>query len=118
VSWFDATAGSWRCIRLWGLDAVSYAVVPNITHRIDALLTTGRLLSTEDGVGRLYDGDGDGSLVTQFPLGALRLAGERDVNGIPTVIFSLARIVSENYSRTLSLDLYSIPTADLETLGK
>jgi hypothetical protein len=40
------------------------------------------------------------------------------VDGAPLALFSLARIVTERYGGTLAIDLYSIPTAGLETLGK
>ncbi len=116
VSWFDTAAGSWRCVRWNGAGFADSMVLPGITHRIDALLTTGRLFSTEGDVGRVYDSSG--AEIASFPLGALRFIGERYVDGAPLALFSLARIVAETYSETLAIDLYSIPTADLETLGK
>jgi hypothetical protein len=120
VSWFDTTAGSWRCVRWNGAGFTDSKVLPGITHRIDALLTTGMLFSTEGNVGRVYDSSG--TEIASFPLGALRFIGERyvDVDGVQTAtaLFSLARIVTERYSETLAIDLYSIPTAGLETLGK
>jgi hypothetical protein len=116
VSWFDTAAGSWRCVMWNGVGFADSMVLPGITHRIDAMLTTGRLFSTEGDVGRVYDGSG--AEIASFPLGALRFIGERYVDGAPLALFSLARIVADTYSETLAIDLYSIPTADLETLGK
>jgi hypothetical protein len=117
VSWFDTAAGGWRCISWKGMTATpERSLLPGVTHRIDALLTTGRLFSTEGGVGRVYDGNG--TEIASFPLGALRFIGERYVDGQPLALFSLARIVTERYSETLAIDVYSIPAADLETLGE
>jgi hypothetical protein len=116
VSWFDTTAGSWRCVRWNGAGFTDSKVLPGITHRIDALLTTGMLFSTEGNVGRVYDSSG--TEIASFPLGALRFIGERYVDGAPLALFSLARIVTERYSETLAIDVYSIPAADLESLGK
>jgi hypothetical protein len=116
VSWFDTAAGSWRCISWTGTGTVESNVLSGVTHRIDALLTTGMLFSTEGNVGRVYDSSG--TEIASFPLGALRFIGERYVDGAPLALFSLARIVTERYGETLAIDLYSIPTAGLETLGK
>ncbi|MBE3064713.1 MAG: hypothetical protein IMZ69_06810, partial [Spirochaetes bacterium] len=120
VSWFDTAAGSWRCVRWNGASFTDSMVLPGITHRIDALLTTGRLFSTEGSVGRVYDSGG--TEIASFPLGAFRFVGERDVDidGIQTAtaLFSLARIVTDRSSESLAIDLYSIPAADLESLGK
>jgi hypothetical protein len=116
VSWFDTAAGSWRCISWKGTVTVESNVLSGVTHRIDALLTTGMLFSTEGNVGRVYDSSG--TEIASFPLGALRFIGERYVDGAPLALFSLARIVTERYGGTLAIDLYSIPTAGLETLGK
>jgi hypothetical protein len=116
VSWFDTTAGSWRCISWKGTVTVESNVLSGVTHRIDALLTTGMLFSTEGNVGRVYDSSG--TELASFPLGALRFIGERYVDGAPLALFSLARIVTERYGETLAIDLYSIPTAGLETLEK
>lgn len=113
VSWYDAATG-WKCVSWKGLATVESAILPGITRRIDALLTTGRLLSTQDGIGRLYDSNGNE--IAAFPLGGLRFVGERYVNGVPLVLFSLSRIVSEDYSRSLYVDLYSITAADMEGL--
>jgi len=116
VSWFDTAAGSWRCVRWNGAGFTDSKVLPGITHRIDALLTTGRLFSMEGNVGRVYDSGG--TEIASFPLGALRFVGERYVDGQPLALFSLARIVTDRSSESLAIDLYSIPAADLESLGK
>jgi hypothetical protein len=123
VSWFDTAAGSWKCISWDGPGPVVTTSLP-ITHRIDAVLTNGQLFSTEDETGRLYQANGDE--VSTFPLGSVRFVGERYIDfaldGVTTsdatVIFSLARMTWGKDSRTLSIDLYTIPTADLETLGR
>jgi len=116
ASWFDAAAGGWKCVSWKGTASVEYAILPGVTRRIDALLSTGRLFSTEDEVGRVYSETG--VEIAAFPLGALRFVGERCVNGAPLVLFSLARTVRENTSDVLSVDIYSIKAVDLEALGK
>jgi hypothetical protein len=87
----------------------------SISHRIDALLTTGELLSTEGNVGRVYDPTTPtGSLASEFPLGALRFIGEVYIAGTPTMLFSLALW----YNRQVSFNVYSLPTSQVKTLGR
>ncbi len=114
VSWFDTAAGTWKCVTWKGTATIESALLTKVTHRIDALLTNGMLFSTEDGVGRLYDPDG--GQLAEFPLGALRFAGERLESGVPVVVFSMARTVVEDYQTRLSIDVYTVETADLENL--
>jgi hypothetical protein len=59
-SWWDNASGSWVTYAWWG--PAGFPPTQNmklpISHRLDALLSTGQLLSTEGGTGRLYDRDG------------------------------------------------------------
>lgn len=115
ASWFDAASGGWKCVRWKGAGFADSTALPFVTHRIDALLTTGRLFSTEAGIGRVYDAGG--VEIASFALGALRFIGERYIDGTPLALFSLKRIVREKESGFLAMDVYSIPAAGLETLG-
>jgi hypothetical protein len=85
--------------------------IAGITCRIDALLTTGELLSTQDGEGSLFDPQGN--LLTRFPLGALRFSMEAYVNGTATVFLSRSFVTDGS----LSLELYSIPSSRLKSLS-
>ena len=105
-----SAGGAWQCWR-WEAYGANARQIPGITCRIDALLTTGELLSTQDGVGRLFDPEG--KLLTTFPFGALRYSVEAYMNG--TAVVFLSRSVVTHGS--LSLELYSLPTARLRSLS-
>jgi hypothetical protein len=80
ASWHDSS-GKWICYR-WDVEAPlgTYAGTQlPIDHRIDAMLSTGQLLSTENGTGRLYGRNG--VLLATFPLGTLRFLSEEYVGG-------------------------------------
>jgi hypothetical protein len=102
-------AGAWQCWR-WEAFGANVRQIAGITCRIDALLETGELLSTQDNVGRLFDAQGN--LLTTFPFGSLRYSMEAYVNGTATVFLS-RQVVSGG---SLSLQLYSIPSSQLKTL--
>ncbi|HTZ50501.1 MAG TPA: hypothetical protein VMF68_02525 [Spirochaetia bacterium] len=108
ASWWDDSTGGWVCYA-WD-DLASHQKLP-VDHRIDALLTTGKLLSTEGGTGRLYDRDGN--LLATFPLGNLAFIGEHYVGGAPRCYFSQALV----YQKTLHFNVYWIATDQLATLG-
>ena len=64
------SGGQWVCYR-WDLTTILPAtLLSGITHRIDALLTSGDLISTEDATLRVYDPDGAEVLSTG--MGALK----------------------------------------------
>ena len=99
--WIDAVPTHWR------LTAVD--------HRIDALVTTGELFSTEGNIGRVYDPTTPtGSLEAEFPLNDLRFIGEVYVGGTPTLLFSQALW----YNNQVTFNVYSIPTSKLKSLGQ
>ena len=56
------SGGQWVC---WQLSTAT--LMTGITHRVDAILTTGDLLSTEGGTLRLYDSSGAGTSCTPLP---------------------------------------------------
>lgn len=103
-------AGAWQCWR-WEAFGTNVKQIAGITCRIDALLATGELLSTQDGVGRLFDEQGN--LLTTFPFGTLRYSMEAYVNGTATVFLS-RQIVSGG---SLSLELYTIPSTQMKSLS-
>jgi hypothetical protein len=113
ASWWDTASGSWVGYA-WsgpaGLPPTQNMRLP-INHRLDALLSTGQLLSTEGGTGRLYDRDGN--LLATFPLGNLVYIGEHYVGGVPRCYFSQ----SLSYDQTQHFNVYWIRTDQLSTLA-
>jgi hypothetical protein len=103
--------GAWQCWRWDSPSGGNFKRIAGITCRIDALLTTGELLSTQDGEGRLFDPQGN--LLTRFPFGALRFSMEAYVNGTATVFLSRSLVTDGS----LSLELYSIPSSRLKSLS-
>ena len=113
ASWYDSTAGKWICWR-WAEDppvsgAYPYVQIP-IDHRIDAMLSTGQLLSTE-GMGRLYNRDG--GLITTFPLGTLKFLSEEYVGGEARTYFCQYL----PYDGMMHFNVYWIRTDALANLG-
>ncbi len=110
--WQDG--GHWVCYR-WAEDPPNSGVYPfvqiPIDHRIDAMLSTGQLFSTEGGTGRLYDRDG--ALLATFALGNLQFLSEEYVGGQARMYFS--QLLS--YNQQVHFNVYWIPTASLATLG-
>jgi hypothetical protein len=101
---------AWQCWT-WPTDPVGEPVqLSGITRRIDALLSTGRLFSTQEGIGTIYGSDG--VVLASFPLGALRFVCETYVAGETRVLFSLMTSMESS----VVFYLYSIPAADLAAL--
>jgi len=98
------------------IDAVpTNGQLTGVDHRIDALLTSGELFSTEGNIGRVFDPTTPtGSLEATFPLSDLRFIGEVYISGTATMLFSEALW----YNRQVSFNVYSIPTSQLKTLGQ
>jgi hypothetical protein len=106
------SSGNWQCWKWW-TDAQGIfheAQLTGVSSRIDALLTTGELFSTQGGVGRVYDSNGN--QLTTFPMGNLNLAYEEYVNGTPRVFFSLPILQPSN----ISFAVYSIASSQLDSL--
>ncbi|HVO40282.1 MAG TPA: hypothetical protein VMV03_14725 [Spirochaetia bacterium] len=111
VSCASSFSGSqWVCYR-W-TSATSPALLPGVTHRIDAVLTSGDLLSTEDGILRLYDQNG--SQVVSVSLGGLQFCYEAYVGTTAYVFFSLPINLHGN---GWSFRVYAIPTSSMRSLG-
>ena len=111
ASWFDAASGGWKCAAWWGITGTGDWEMLPVDHRVDALLTTGELLSVENGTGRLYSRDG--ALVATFPLGSLAFIGEEYVGGAARAYFSQCL---QNNNR-LEFNVYWIATNKLKGLG-
>jgi hypothetical protein len=114
ASWWDSTSSSWVSYAWWqsptGLGSIFSMRLP-VDHRLDALLSTGQLLSTEGGTGRLYDRDGN--LQATFPLGNLIYIAEEYVGGVPRCYFSQCLV----YDNKLHFNVYWIQTDQLSSLG-
>jgi len=107
------SGGQWQCWKWWLTGGVfERTLLTGMSARIDALLTTGELFSTQDGIGRVYDSNGN--QLTSFPLGNLSFAFEEYVNGAARVFFSLP--IVQDQSR-ISFAVYSIATNKLHSLG-
>ncbi len=86
-----------------------------IGRRIDVLLSTGELYHRGEGSDVVYGWDGKKK--HEFPVGDLRLADERDVGGVATLIYTLVFREHENKDDdAVHLRVYTIPTADLDEL--
>ncbi len=112
-SYASAFNGSqWVCYQWTTTTAASPVQLPGMTHRLDAVLTTGDLLSTEGGVLRLYDPSGN--LLVSVSLGGLQYCYEAYIGSTPYVFFSL----SMNLSRgDWAFRTYAIPTSSMRGLG-
>ena len=115
ANWFDTPSASWVCWK-WYESPPGTAVtsrVTGISHRIDALLATGELFSTEGDVGRIYDQNGN--QLSQFSLTGFSFVGEVYVGGTAQVLFSQTLWFGNN---ALYFNVYSIPSSDLKKLGQ
>jgi len=114
AGWYNGAG--WTCVKWMEAATPPGAVVsqslPGMTHRPDAMLSNGQILSTEGDVGRLYDQSGH--QLAQFPLTGLRYVGETDLGGVPQVLFSQAW----RQKQRLYFNVFSMETARLSSLGK
>jgi hypothetical protein len=102
------SGGNW----IWSrTDGSSTFPLNGVTHRIDAVLSNGDLISTEDATLRIYDSGGAEKL--SVGLGALQFCYEAYVGTTPYVFFSL----SLDFPREAwAFRAYAIPTAKLRGL--
>ncbi len=106
------SGGAWQCWS-WQPGDVNTRQLTGITHRVDALLSTGQLLSLQDGVLRLYDPAGSGRQVFSVDLQGLRFCYETYVGPVPYIFFSQS--MNFGYG-DWGFRIYAIPTAELFTL--
>jgi len=110
---FRDPAGSWKTF-MWTASAgtsVPSAILVN--EKIQAVLTTGEILTADGGYGRVYNPGG--GLKYRFPLGEIRFGYEGYIDSTPTLVFS--RGYRNKYSGdALAFVSYSIPTSGLYRL--
>ncbi len=111
LSWFDSANGRWRCWTWWAVNPWGGKELTSVDRRIDALLTTGELFSTEAETGWLFSSDG--TLRTTFSLAGLRFIGESYVGGTALMLFSQGLY----FDNQAWFTVYSIPTKDLAAVG-
>ena len=112
ASWYDTASGGWKCVAWWGTSGTGDWKTLDIGHRIDALLSTGELLSMEEGTGRLYSRDG--VLLSTFPLGNLVFIGEEYVGTAFRSYFSQCL----RYDDALHFNVYWIETDRVKDIGR
>ncbi len=106
------SGGAWQCWS-WQPGDINIRQLTGITHRVDALLSTGQLLSLQDGVLRLYDPGGSGREIFSVNLEGLRFCYETYVGPTPFVFF--CQSLNFGYSEWGFL-IYAIPSAKLARL--
>ena len=92
----------------------SYRELPNISARIDALLSTGELFSTEEGIARVFSMEENGQELASFPLGNLKFAGEAFSNGAARMYFTQSFVTEYK----LRFYVFSISTTELKSLDE
>ena len=105
------SGGKWVCLK-WQTAQLP-VTLGGVTHRIDALLTSGDLLSTEGGVLTLYDQNG--SQVMSVSLGGLQYCYEAYIGSTPYVFFSLTMKLGRN--NNWAFRAYAVPTSSMRSLG-
>jgi hypothetical protein len=114
ANWWDSAVGGWVTWKWYETAPGSGVAVPTqltgVTHRIDAMLSTGELFSTEGDVGRIYDLNG--KLGAQFRFTGLSFVGEVYVGGEAQMLFSQALW----YNNQLHFNVYSIATNQVGSL--
>jgi hypothetical protein len=117
LSWYEASTGTYRNYA-WD-DGLTAGELTGMRRRIDAVLTTGELLSFANGACYVYDGNG--SRKYSFPMGSLHFCFEKYDNaaGSYRLYFSLAYWLYgyRNGEDKLLIDIYSLPTASLDSLN-
>lgn len=103
-------SGGWVCLQ-WIGSAVT--TMTGVTHRLDAVLSTGYFLSTEGGVLRLYDSSGTGTQLYAIPLNGLQFCYEAYVGPTACVFFSLPISLPNN---NWIFAVYAIPMSSMPGL--
>ena len=111
LSYFSG--GQWNGYQLSPPATGYLQALPGVTNRLDAVLTSGDLISTQDGTLRLYDSTGS----QQFskPLNGLQFCYEEYIGSTPYVFFSLPLSLQHN---DWAFNVYAIPTSSMRDLGK
>ena len=101
--------GQWVCYQ-WTPAAPVPVTLAGVTHRVDALLTSGELLSTEGGTLRLYDSTGTQELAV--PMNGMQFSYEAYIGTTPYVFFSFPMSMKHGWG----FNVYAVPTASMKSL--
>jgi hypothetical protein len=113
TSYISEHNGSAWTVQQW-VGAGGATVMGGVTHRIDGILSTGELVSTEGDVLRLYDTAGSGTELYAIPLNGLQYCYEAYVGTTPYVFFSLSLGLSRGW---WAFTVYAVPTASMRDLN-
>jgi hypothetical protein len=116
LSCYDASTGDFRNFA-WD-DTLRLREMTGMKGRIDALLSSGELLSLAHGSCYVYDAGG--GFKYSFPMGGLHFCFEGyDAAGVARLYFSLLYWIYgyQSGSDKLYIEIYSLPTAKLGTLN-
>ena len=105
------TAGNWVCFQWTAATSSTPTRLTGVTSRIDAVLTDGDLISTQDGTLTVYDLNG--TRLNSVPLGGMQFCYEAYVGATPYVFFSLSLEFSH---QSWAFRVYAIPTSRLRSL--
>ncbi|HTZ52432.1 MAG TPA: hypothetical protein VMF68_12270 [Spirochaetia bacterium] len=108
-SYLEYYSGGWVCLDI--TSNLSPVQLTGITHRIDALLTDGDLLSTEDDTLTLYDPNG--SQLLTMPMGGLKFCYEAYVGSTAYCFFSLPML--QRHGNWI-FAVYAVPTSQMRGL--
>lgn len=103
--------GGWNTVQWFGSSALTE--MTGVTARVDAVLSTGDYLSSENGTLRLYDPGGVGTEVLTTDLRGLQFCYEAYVGSSPYVFFVLP---STSGHGKYAFAVYAIPSSAMRTL--
>jgi len=115
LSWYDSSTGDYRNYA-WD-DTLTVRQLTSMNRRIDALLTSGELLSLANGVCSVHDAGGNWKY--SFPMGSLHFCFESyDAAGSARLYFSLMYWIYgyQSGEDQMYVTIYSLPTANLASL--
>ena len=108
------SAGQWVCLQWSGVGSVVPVTMTGVTHRIDAVLSTGDFLSAEGGTLRVFDPNGTGTEVATLDLRGLQYCYEAYVGATPYVFFALPMQVARG---NWVFNVYAVPTSSMRSIG-
>jgi hypothetical protein len=109
ASFYDS-AGRWVCYQ-WNTSPTSMVQLPGIANRIDALLSTGDLISTDGGTLRVYDLNG--VQMMSVSLGAMQFCYEAYVGTTAYLFFTVSMDLVRD---AWAFQVYAVPTSSLRGL--
>jgi hypothetical protein len=115
MSCYEASTGTYRNFT-WD-DTLVTRELTGMQRRIDALLSSGELLSAARGVCSVYDAGGNRKF--SFPMGSLHFCFERyDASGAARLYFSLLYWIYgyQSGNDQIHINIYALPTANLAAL--